>query len=240
MYRISRPRLAALLAASATGSLIAVSGAPPPATASGPASTRILLMASGATGQSLATAVRSAGGRVLASYPVAGSVLADVPAGWQPPAGVTRVPDRAMRVTGTVSASAASTVRETLGSSSADAGEGLTVAVLDTGVADSAELAGRLEHLTITPGGDGGDGYGHGTFMAGLIAASGAASNGKYAGVAPAAKVLDVRVASDTGETSLSTVLAGVQAVSDRRSTDSSLRVLNVSLSTDSPVPPAF
>ncbi|MEP6463462.1 MAG: S8 family serine peptidase [Frankiaceae bacterium] len=242
MYRKSMPRLAALLAVSATGSLIAMAGGPPPAAASASAGDRALLMLPGGTGTSLSAvtaSVRRAGGHVLASYPVAGSVLADVPAGWSPPADVLRVSDRALHVSGTVGTTAASTVRATLGGSSPTAGAGLTVAVLDTGVANSPDLQGRLTHVNVTAG-PAGDGYGHGTFMAGLIAGSGFSSDGKFVGVAPAAGILDVQVASATGETSLSQVLAGLQAVSDRHAVDPSLRVLNVSLSADSPVPPAF
>jgi serine protease AprX len=102
----------------------------------------------------------------------------------------------------------------------------VTVAVVDTGVADVAELAGRVRHVDVT--GDGtGDGFGHGTFVAALIA-------GKTLGVAPGASVLDVRVGHDDGSTSLVDVMAGLQAVSE----DPSVSVVNLSMSTDGDVPP--
>jgi serine protease AprX len=95
---------------------------------------------------------------------------------------------------------------------------------VDTGVADVPELAGRVRHVDVT--GDGvGDGYGHGTFVAGLVA-------GSSVGAAPAAEVLDVRVGHDDGSTSLSDVLAGLEVVASHPEVD----VVNLSLSSDSPV----
>jgi serine protease AprX len=61
------------------------------------------------------------------------------------------------------------------------------------------------------------DGYGHGTFMAGLIAAG-----GTYPGVATEAKLVSIKVASDDGSADVSNVLAGIQwAVSFRQTTAS-------------------
>ena len=181
--------------------------------------------------------VARSGGTVLGRYPVAGALVVSVPTGWVTPAMITRLADRPLRVSGGASAEGDSTVRETTGGWSPTGGAQVTVAVVDTGVATTPDLAGRVEHLDITPG-DSGDGFGHGTFMAGLIAGSGVSSQGRYAGLAPAGRVLDVRVATATGETSLSLVLAGLQAVADRRAVDPTLKVLNLSLSEEVDVPP--
>jgi serine protease AprX len=108
------------------------------------------------------------------------------------------------------------------------------VALVDTGVASTPDLAGRLQHISIS-GGEG-DGYGHGTFLAGLIAGGGQQSNGTYRGIAPAAQILDVKVAGADGTTSLSTVLRGLQAVADQPD-DRRPQVLNLSLSSASPLP---
>ncbi len=114
-------------------------------------------------------------------------------------------------------------------------GAGVTVAVVDTGVADVADLAGRVTHIDVTGTASGGhrDGYGHGTFVAGLIAGNGASSDGAYTGVAPRAHILDVRVADSLGGTDLISVLKGLQAVAAHPNVD----VVNLSLSSDSPLP---
>jgi subtilisin family serine protease len=81
-------------------------------------------------------------------------------------------------------------------------GEGVTVAVIDTGVdASHPDLAGNVLPGTdfVTPGGDGThDGDGHGTDMAGLIAAHGRGEAGTL-GIAPKAKILPVRVGQVSG-----------------------------------------
>ena len=113
---------------------------------------------------------------------------------------------------------AASTARQSLGltASSPDGdgkGKAVTVAVVDTGIDNSADLAGRVKHIDLTGSSrdSARDDYGHGTFVAGLIAGNGAASDGAYVGAAPEAHLLDVRVADDTGATSLVDVLRGLQ-----------------------------
>jgi len=208
---------------------IALTSAPAPAQAS-PTMTAVV------TGVGdVAAAVRAAGGKVLAELPLIGGVTARIPVDARlAPTQFTVVPNRSLKVSGTTAAEGpASTARATLGlGAAAGEGAGVTVAVVDTGVADVPDLAGRLTHVDVT--GDGpGDGYGHGTFVAGLVAGDGSSSDGRYAGAAPAAQVLDVRVAHDDGTSDLATVLAGLQVVADHPEVD----VLNLSLSSDSPLP---
>jgi serine protease AprX len=102
----------------------------------------------------------------------------------------------------------------------------VTVAVVDTGVADVADLAGRLTHINVSSGAAG-DGLGHGTFMAGLVAGDGSSSDGTYAGVAPSARILDVQVATRTARLALPRV-AGLQAVADAAKADPSVRVVSL------------
>ncbi|MEP7055455.1 MAG: S8 family serine peptidase, partial [Actinomycetota bacterium] len=195
----------------------------------------VRLIVTAADTETAASAVRSVGGRVLNELTVLGGVVADVPAGVGLPAGVGSSPDRkvSLRSTDTDSADAASSVRATLGlDAGGNEGAGITVAVVDTGVADVADLAAAVEHVNLT-GGAAGDGYGHGTFMAGLIAGSGASSGGAFRGVAPGARILDVKVADNAGNTSLVTVLRGLEVVAAHPE----VRVLNLSLSSDSPLP---
>ncbi len=76
-------------------------------------------------------------------------------------------------------------------------GAGVTVAVLDTGIkADHPDLTGKVidrqDFTESLP--EGGDDVGHGTHVAGIVAGTGAASGGRYKGVAPDAKLLDGKV----------------------------------------------
>jgi serine protease AprX len=112
-----------------------------------------------------------------------------------------------------------------------------TIAIIDSGIdASRGDFANRvLGQVNFSSLGSNspGDGYGHGTFVAGLIAGSGSSSHGAYAGVAPGASILDVRVAHDDGSTTLVEVLEGLQVVADHPEVD----VLNLSLASDSPLP---
>jgi type VII secretion-associated serine protease mycosin len=78
-------------------------------------------------------------------------------------------------------------------------GEGVTVAVIDTGVeADHPDLRNNVlkgKDIVANGSGDGRqDSDGHGTGMAGLIAAHGHGSGDGALGIAPAAKILPIRV----------------------------------------------
>jgi subtilisin family serine protease len=112
-------------------------------------------------------------------------------------------------------------------------GDGVVVAVIDTGVQpDHEDLVGQLVD---GPDGTSGrdlldadappvDRNGHGTLVAGLIAA--AADNGVgVAGVAPGARILPVRVLGDDGRGRTSTVDAGI-----RWAVDQGADVVNLSL----------
>jgi serine protease AprX len=118
-------------------------------------------------------------------------------------------------------------------------GGGTTVALLDTGVyAAHPDLAGRViacADLTHEAGTAAhcADTFGHGTFMAGLIAGDGAASQGKYKGVAPGARLVSVKAAGYDGATDVSTVLAGIQWIVAHKDLYG-IRVMNLSLGTDS------
>jgi len=116
-------------------------------------------------------------------------------------------------------------------------GDGVTVAVVDTGVAQVGDLSGRViggvdfsGNSTSNPYNDE---FGHGTFVAGLIAGSGASSGGQYKGVAPKAKLVSVKIAGADGASDVSHVLAAMQWVVSYRS-QYGIRVVNLSLGTDS------
>jgi serine protease AprX len=108
-------------------------------------------------------------------------------------------------------------------------GKGITVAVIDSGVADHPDLAGRIvARVDLTGEGSNGDPGGHGTHVAGLIAGNGAASKGAWTGVAPQANIASVRVIDATGHAKLSTIFAGLQWVLRNRTTYR-IRVANLS-----------
>jgi subtilisin family serine protease len=105
-------------------------------------------------------------------------------------------------------------------------GAGVTVAVLDTGIkADHPDLAGRIaESLDFTntlP--DARDDVGHGTHVAGIIGGTGAASTGRYVGVAPGVTFINGKVCIVRG-CPFSAIIAGMEWAAPRA------RVINMSL----------
>ena len=230
-----RGRRASLLALALAATTALPLLAPVHATASGPA-VRVVVTAAQDGAAGVASAVRavlSAGGTVDAKLPLIGGVSATLPADAVLPPSYVVAEDRPLQLSGSAATTGNSSIREVLGlGAPGNEGAGVTVAVVDTGVADVPDLAGRVTHVNVTGAGSG-DGYGHGTFVAGLVAGDGSSSDGLYAGVAPAAEILDVRVAHDDGSTSLSLVLAGLQEVARRPQVD----VVNLSLSSGSPLP---
>lgn len=110
-------------------------------------------------------------------------------------------------------------------------GTGVTVGVLDTGIdAGHPDFAGHLAAVRdFTGGNDPGDTVGHGTHVASTIVGSGAASDGRYRGVAPGAKLVVGKVCATT-ECQDSDVIAGMEWAA------SQARVVNLSLGdTDKP-----
>jgi serine protease AprX len=187
-----------------------------------------------------ADAVRAAGGVVRDALPLTGGVSASLPsdAVLAPSFSVVQNAPLSLasrKVASTGASREATAVREALGLGAPDGeGAGLTIAVVDTGIQDSAEFAGRLTHVDVSGSWDEGesrDGYGHGTFVAG-IAAGGGDEDPRYAGVAPGADVLDIRVADESGATDLVTVLRGLEAAAA-----GGADVVNLSMSSGSPLP---
>ncbi|MEV5826728.1 S8 family serine peptidase [Spirillospora sp. NPDC052242] len=106
-------------------------------------------------------------------------------------------------------------------------GEGVTVAVLDTGVdAEHPDLE-VADARNFTPSASADDANGHGTHVASVIAGSGEASGGTYRGVAPDARVVSGKVLDDSGQGQESWLIAGMTWAAREAKAD----VVNVSMS---------
>jgi serine protease AprX len=105
-------------------------------------------------------------------------------------------------------------------------GQGVTVAVIDSGIASHPDFAGRL---FVTPEYGASDLYGHGTHVAGIIGGDGSASGGLYTGVAPGVNLLNLGVSDEFGMAYESDVVGALQWVHDHKDTYD-IRVVNLSL----------
>jgi subtilisin family serine protease len=134
-------------------------------------------------------------------------------------------------------------------------GQGVGVALLDTGVVPVDGLTGtnidgsaKVTHgpdLSLDNNAPGMlyiDGFGHGTHMAGIMAGkdTGVApadytDSSSFVGIAPDAHLVNVKVGASNGVVDVSQVLAGINWVAEHRNDNGlNIRVLNLSFGTDS------
>ena len=116
-------------------------------------------------------------------------------------------------------------------------GAGITVAVVDSGVdAHTPQLAGT----TVLPGVDvttddqspaDNDCYGHGTFVAGILAAQAQQGTG-FVGVAPGVTILPIRCATSVGDEGPGVLTPQLMAEGIRAAVDGGAQVINISAST--------
>jgi len=128
-------------------------------------------------------------------------------------------------------------------------GQGVDVALIDSGVTPVTGLAGpgqvvngpdlSLESQSV--GTRYLDTFGHGTFMAGLIAGHDPGVDGDpsnvaaYQGIAPDARIINVKVADALGRSDVSQVIAGIDwVVQHAHDSGLNIRVLNLSFGTSS------
>lgn len=105
-------------------------------------------------------------------------------------------------------------------------GAGIKIAIVDTGIDPGhQDFTGRIEATTDLTGEGPKDLNGHGTHCAGIAAGSGAASGGKYRGVAPAATLCIAKVLDAGGNGMMSDVMAGIEWAVDQGA-----RVISLSL----------
>ena len=242
MHVLSRTRQAL---AAALVALMALAVATPGAAPRDGALVRVLVEAPAAASAGVAEAVTAVGGRVEAVLGTLGITVAEVPEHAVDDVasvpGVVRVaPDAPIQlqaadamVAGEL-APADTTAPQALGAPDLWAqgvdGTGVGIAVVDTGVAEVPELAGRVAPgIDLTGERDGVDRFGHGTPVAGLAA-------GTTTGVAPGSHVVPVRIGDAEGRTDVARLLIALDWVV-RASDDLDIRVLNLSLgSTEGPV----
>ena len=106
-------------------------------------------------------------------------------------------------------------------------GRGIGVAIVDSGVGNHRDLAGRVVasvNFTDSSSGDL-DGYGHGTHVAGIISGGAAGQRG----VAPGAHIVSLRAISADGSGTTSDVIEAIDwAVAHQR--EYNIRIINLSL----------
>jgi thermitase len=106
-------------------------------------------------------------------------------------------------------------------------GERVKVAVIDSGVADHPSLRNAdITHIDLVS--DGSVMNGHGTAMASLIAGN----DPRVGGVAPAAKLIDIRVTDTNGESNTALLSSAIV-----KATDLGARVINISLGSSASTP---
>lgn len=249
-----REILAALVAAFLLASTMTVQGASPSSAASPERVFSVIVQSTAGTAEAAADAVKAVGGSVTHNLEIVGGVAADVTGSMMDRLGrlssVFNVTENAKVGFNGQPGSDKDKPKRIQHVVRADklwnegiTGDGVTVALLDTGVyAQHPDLQGpngsrviACEDLTSEAGTEAecADTFGHGTFMAGLIAGNGASSNGKYSGAAPESNIASIKVAGFDGSTDIAKILAGVQWAVAHQSTYN-IKVLNLSLGSDS------
>ncbi len=188
-------------------------------------------------------AVLGVGGTIVTQYHLIDGVEAVIPAALEPVLaalpGIIVTPDVSVSVQGAPPSTGPHTPSDvflqqtgaTQLAGAGDTGRGVTVAVLDTGIDNLPDFSGRLIGGVDLTGGNNPfqDSYGHGTFVAGLIAGDGASSGGQYSGEAPGANLVSIKVAGANGKTDLGALILGLQWAIDHRASYG-IKILNMSL----------
>jgi serine protease AprX len=110
-------------------------------------------------------------------------------------------------------------------------GQGVTVALVDSGTVKNRDIGGRvLKNINFNSSYHGSaDRYGHGTFVAAIIAGDGQHSHGQYIGIAPKTDLINARVSDDQGMATESDVVSALQWLHENKSRYN-IRVVNLSL----------
>ena len=118
-------------------------------------------------------------------------------------------------------------------------GTGIGIAVLDSGLdlnhTAFTQESGSASRIAFSRDFTGenrtDDPYGHGSHVASIAAGNGQVSNGAYRGIAPNAKLVNLRVLNSQGKGTVSQLLAAIDWIKSNRTTYN-IRVVNLSLGT--------
>jgi serine protease AprX len=143
------------------------------------------------------------------------------------------------KATATSPATTLDDVRNAIGAAQSGAtGAGVDVAVIDTGMVPVPALAASGKVIQGPDFSDQGDSryahfdtYGHGTHIAGIIAGNDPASG--FRGIAPGARLINLKAAGSDGETNLNAIVSAVGwAIAHRSDHGLNIRVINLSFGT--------
>ncbi|HEX8557433.1 MAG TPA: S8 family serine peptidase [Pyrinomonadaceae bacterium] len=205
----------------------------------------VVIRAAGSWNKTIEDAVKSGGGAVTKTYANFPLRAATLPASAvEALAARTDVGhvalDREVKQLGHVSlTTGADAARALANYSPAYDGAGVGVAVLDSGLdpnhtaftLESGNASRVVKGLDFTGEGTTADPYGHGTHVASIAAGNGQVSNGAYRGVAPGAKLVNLRVLNSQGKGTVSALLAALDWIKSNKDAYN-IRVVNMSLGT--------
>jgi len=125
-------------------------------------------------------------------------------------------------------------------------GEGVTVAIVDTGISKHPGLKKKVKGIKgkrivawvdfVEDSKKPRDPHGHGTHIAGIIANAEKGQDAEWNGVAPGVRLVGVRVLNEFGFSDYETVIQGIQWVIDHKD-KYNIRVMNLSLVSNAEAP---
>ena len=115
-------------------------------------------------------------------------------------------------------------------------GEGMTVAIIDTGVAPHYDLTRPSNRIVgfkdlVNNKNIPYDDNGHGTHVAGIIAGNGSSSKGRYVGIAPKANILAVKALDENGGGASSNIVEAISYIIETKDKYNT-KVINLSIGT--------
>ncbi len=112
-------------------------------------------------------------------------------------------------------------------------GEGINLAILDTGIENHPDLRGRIKGFVDCVGNQRSayDDNGHGTHVAGIVAGNGKMSRLKYKGIAPMANIYVLKVLDENGDGKTEHLLNGINWVLEYYA-KYQIKIVNISVGT--------